>query len=243
MTYSIVRIVQICWTVLSASLLLTAVAKAEMLPSPSGSPAASPTTAEQLDLDPEIIENSPVLQRWLQEIPDVQSEIRNDPSFRTRLRLGYSQFPATEQAAGVHIGIEDIFLGRSHFTLSGNYETAFNREHEAYGADLHYYMLPLGSNINIAPLVGYRHLETDRYRTSGANVGVRVMLVLSRTGAADLSLTQSWVTPGTDEEVGISTLSVGYALTHDLRISADLQNQNAPKRKDSRVGVGLEWML
>jgi hypothetical protein len=237
MTYSISRI---CWTALSISLAFTAATQAQTVPSPA---APTPSKAEQFDLPPQLIEDSPVLQRWLENIPDVQSEIRNDPSFRTRLRLGYTQFPSREQAAGIHAGIEDVFLGRSHLTLSANYETAFKRDQEAYGADLHYYLLPLGSRVNVAPLVGYRHLETDRYTTDGANVGVRVMLALSRTGAADVFLTQSWVAPGTEEEVGLSTLSIGYALTHDLRISADLQNQNAPQRKDSRVGVGLEWML
>jgi hypothetical protein len=100
----------------------------------------------------------------------------------------------------------------------------------------------LGSYINLAPVLGYRHLETDAYLTNGVNVGVRLLLVLSRGGAADISLTQSWVAPGTDEEVGLTTLSVGYAFTRNLRLSTDIQQQNARQSKDSRVGIVLEWI-
>lgn len=198
---------------------------------------------EQLDLDPEIIEDSPVLQRWLEEVPDVQSDIRHDPSFRTRIRLGYSQFPSTDQAAGITIGIEDVFVGQTGLTVSADYQAAFDADREAYGADLRYYILPLGSYVNVAPVVGYRSVEGEDYNTNGMNIGVRLMLALSRTGAADISLTQSWVAPGSNEEVGITTLSMGYAITSHLRVAADLQKQNAPEEKDSRVAIVLEWML
>jgi hypothetical protein len=205
--------------------------------------AAAPSAAESLDLDPALVEDSPVLERWLEEVPNVLSEIRRDPSFRTRLRFGYSQFPANEQAAGFNLGFEDAFIGNTSFTVSGDYQGTFNGARQAYGADLHYYVLPLGSAVNVAPVVGYRHIDTDRYATSGIRVGARLRIVPSRTGAADITLTQSWVAPGTDEEVGISTLSLGYAVTRELRISTDLEKQNAPARKDSRVGIALEWML
>jgi len=65
---------------------------------------------------------------------------------------------------------------------------------------------------------------------------------LSRGGGADISLTQSWVSPGTDEEVGLTTLSLGYAVTRSLRVSTVIQKQNAPQDKDSRVGVVWEWI-
>lgn len=198
--------------------------------------------AQDLELSPEIIENSPVLQRWQRQIPNVLEEIRHDPSFRTRIRLGYSQFPSTGQAAGFNVGVEDVFIGRTGLTVSGDYQRSFNGKREAYGADLHYYVLPLGSYVNIAPVVGYRNLQTDKYSTDGINVGARLMLALSRTGAADISLTQSFVSPGSNEEVGITTLSVGYAVTRNLRLSTDIQKQNAPQHKDSRVGIVLEWM-
>ena len=200
-------------------------------------PQTTPKPA-QLDLSPDI-ESSPVLQRWLHQVPNILEEIAKDPSFRTRLRLGYSQF---RQVGGVNIGVEDVFIGRSGLTVSGEYQAAFNDQRITYGGDLRYYVLPLGSYINVAPVVGYRHLETDAYLTNGVNVGVRLLLVLSRSGAADISLTQSWVAPGTEEEVGLTTLSVGYAFTRNLRLSTDIQQQNARQSKDSRVGIVLEWM-
>lgn len=215
-----------------------------LVSSPAGSapqPQKTPN-ASDLDLSPEVIKNSPVLRRWLRQVPNVLDDIANDPSFRTRLRLGYSFFPSSDTADGWNIGVEDIFINSSRFTVSGEYQATFNNEREAYGVDLHYYVLPLGKYVNFAPLVGYRHLETDKYSTDGVNVGARLLLVLSRGGAADISFTQSWVSPGTDEEVGLTTLSFGYAVTRNLRLSTDIQKQNSPEDKDSRVGIVLEWM-
>ena len=204
---------------------------------------ASPSpNNNDLDLSPEIIEGSPVLQRWRRQVPNILEEIKNDPSFRTRLRLGYSQFPSNGQAGGVNVGVEDAFIGRTGLTISGDYQATFNGKRTAYGADLRYYVLPLGGYVNIAPIVGYRHLETNQYSTDGVNVGARLLLVLSRGGGADVSLTQSFVFPGTDEEVGLTTLSAGYAITPNLRLSTDIQKQNARQSKDSRVGIVLEWM-
>ena len=210
---------------------------------PTPQPQATPKTpAQELDLSPEIIENSPVLQRWLRQVPNVLEEIRNEPSFRTRLRLGYSQFPSTGQAAGFNVGVEDIFISRTGLTVSGDYQRSFNGDRESFGADLRYYVLPLGSYINVAPQVGYRNLTTGNFSTDGVNVGARLMLALSRTGAADASLTQSFVSPGSHDEVGITTLSFGYAVTRNLRVSTDIQKQNSREEKDSRVGIVLEWM-
>ncbi|MGA7936670.1 MAG: hypothetical protein WCA35_24155, partial [Kovacikia sp.] len=211
---------------------------AEALP-PSPPAPASPS----LDLPPNLIKSSPVLQRWLQKIPNIQEDIRHDPAFRTRLRLGYSQFPSTNQAGGLNIGLEDLFIGRTGLTLSSDYQASFNGKREAWGTDLRYYVLPLGNRINLAPVLGYRHLETTRYSTDGLNAGLRLLLVPSRTGAADIALTQSWVAPGTDQEVGLTTLSLGYALTDHLRLATDIQKQNARQRKDSRIGIVLEWMF
>jgi hypothetical protein len=217
----------------------TQLSQAEPTPPPQAAPKQP---AQNLDLSPEIIENSPVLQRWLRQVPNVLEEIRNDPSFRTRLRVGYSQFPSTGQAGGFNVGVEDVFLGRTGLTVSGDYQRSFNGKREAYGGDLRYYVLPLGSYINIAPQVGYRNLTTGKFSTDGINVGARLMLALSRTGAADVSITQSFVSPGSNEEVGITTLSFGYAVTRNLRLSTDIQKQNSREDKDSRVGIVLEWM-
>ncbi len=185
------------------------------------------------------VEESPVLQRWQRQVPNVLEDIKNDPSFKTRLRLGYNRF---SNGNGANIGVEDIFIGKTRLTFSGDYQWAFNGEYTSYGTDLHYYVRPLGSYINVAPLLGYRHLQTNEYSTDGVNLGARLKLVLSRGGAADITLTQSWVAPGTEEEVGLTALSFGYAMTRNLRLSTDIQKQNSRQSKDNRVGIVLEWM-
>lgn len=207
-----------------------------LAPQPSPSPSS-------LDLDPELINASPVLQRWLQRVPNVMEDIKHDRSFRTRLRLGYSQFPSTDDVSGWQVGIEDVFIDRTGLTVSADYQASFNGQRESWGADLRYYVLPLGGYVNLAPVIGYRYLHTQSYSTDGVNVGARLLLVPSRTGAADISLTQSWVSPGSDDEVGMTTVSVGYALTQNLRLSTDFQKQNSRYRKDSRLGIGVEWMF
>jgi hypothetical protein len=193
-----------------------------------------------LDLDPQLIQSSPVLQRWLQQVPDVAADIERDPSFRSRVRLGYSQFPSTRHQGGFHVGVEDVFIGKTPLTVSADYHGGEDRS--AWGADLHYYVRPLGKRINVAPVVGYRHLKTPQYSTDGVNVGARLLVVLSRGGGADMALTQTWVAPGSDAVVGLTRLSFGYALTHNLRLSTDIERQTAYDRQDSRVGIGLEWM-
>jgi hypothetical protein len=205
------------------------------------SPEQTDTSAEQLELDPQIIEDSPVLQRWLEEIPNVLLDIREDPSFRTRIRLGYSYFPA-ESEGGIIVGVEDVFLGQTGLTVSASYHEAFASEEQSIGADLRYYLLPLGNSLQVAPVVGYRHLETSEYTTDGLNLGVRLLWVLSRPGAADISFTQSWVNPGASEEVSISLLSFGYAVTRDIRLSTDWQWQIADEQQDRRFGIVLEWL-
>lgn len=205
--------------------------------------AISPVWAEtELDLDPKIRQESPVLERWLEKIPDIAEDIRNDPSFRTRIRLGYAQFPSSDHSSGVILGVEDVFFGKTSLTLSGDYQTAFNGKRTAIGANLQYYLLPLGDYVNVAPILGYRYLQTGNYSTDGLNLGLKLKLALSRTGAADITVSQSFVSPGGDNEVGLTTFSVGYAITPNLRLAADIQAQNSRAQKDSMVGILLEWM-
>ncbi|MDB9315340.1 hypothetical protein PN462_19650 [Spirulina sp. CS-785/01] len=207
-------------------------------------PVQSQTTESlDLDLDPDMVEDSPVLQRWQEDIPNVLDDIKQDPSFRSRVRVGYAHFPSTQHQGGWSIGVEDIFLGETGLTVSGEYQGTFTGERSTWGGDLRYYVLPLGNYANIAPVLGYRNISTEGYDTEGVNVGVKVILALSRTGAADLSLSQTFVSPGSEDEVGITTLSVGYAVTPQLRLSTDIQKQNSRVEKDSRVGLVLEWLL
>lgn len=197
---------------------------------------------KELDLTPEIIKSSPVLQKWWQRSPDVLEEIENQPSFRTRYRFGIPQFPSANQSLGIYLGLEDIFIGASPLALRVEYQRAIAQQHQSYGSDILYYLRPLGSYINFSPVLGFRHLETDSYSRDGLNIGGKLLLVLSRGGAADISLTQSWVSLGSAEEVGLTTLSFAYAITNNLRISAEIQKQNAKEDKDSKVGIILEWM-
>ncbi len=195
-----------------------------------------------LDLDPKIRQESPVLERWLEKIPDIAEDIRRDPSFRTRIRLGYAEFPSRDNSSGVILGVEDVFFGQTSLTLSGDYQTAFNGKRTAIGANLQYYLLPLGDYVNLAPMVGYRYIQTGNYSTDGLNLGLKLKLALSRTGAADITVSQSFISPGGANEVGLTTLSVGYAITSNLRLAADIQAQNSRARKDSSVGILLEWL-
>jgi hypothetical protein len=227
-----------CMTTLS---LMTNSVEAQT-PPPTQNATQNKTTERPLDIDPTLLQNSPTLQKWLKQIPDVLEDIRNNPSFKTRLKLGYSQFPSNNNEGGLNVAIDDIFLGRTGFTLSGTYYTSF-RDRQTGGADVQYYLLPLGSYVNVAPLVGYRALVSGEYNTNGVNVGAKILLALSRDGSADISLSQSFVSPGGADEVGISTLSVGYAIAPRLRLAADIQKQNTRTNKDSRVSVGLEWLF
>lgn len=225
--------------------LVLAVAAVGMLGgtmTPAVAQSQSPRSAEDLDLSPEIIEESPVLQRWLEEVPDVWEDIKNDPSFRTRLRLGYTQFPSSDDASGFNLAVEDVFIGDTKLTVSGDYYNVGNGDITSAGAEMRYYLLPLGNYVNFAPTIGYRHLETQTYSTSGLQVGGRLMVVPSRGGAADLSLSYSQVGIGGDESVGLASFSVGYAITPNLRLSTDLQWQIASDDTDNRVGIVLEFM-
>jgi hypothetical protein len=204
-----------------------------------------PLTAEPSpnpDIDPQIIQESPTLQRWQEKIPDIAEEIRHDPAFRTRIRLGYLNFPSSNHASGIGVGVEDVFFGRTGLTLSGDYETDFHGDRTAVGANLQYYVLPLGDYLNLAPMVGYRYIQSDNYATDGVNLGVKLKLSLSRTGAADITVSQGFISPGGADEVGLTTFSVGYAITKNIRLAADIQAQNSRARKDSTVGIFIEWM-
>ncbi len=199
------------------------------------------TDPASLNLSPEIIEQSPVLQRWLEAVPDVQADIRNDPSFTTRVQAGTTFFPSTDGTGGFIIAAEDWFVGRTPLTVSADYQQNYRGDRQAYGVDLHYYVLPLGGYFNLAPTVGYRTAKSGKdYDVSGANVGVRLRFVPSRTGAADLTLDQSWVV-GDSQGLSITQLNLGYAITQDLRLSTDFEWQSTVDKGDSRVGVNLEW--
>jgi hypothetical protein len=210
---------------------------------PPSNPSINPesVTENSLDLPPEIINNSPVLQRWKEKIPDVLEDINNDPSFRTRVGIGYAEFPSTQHDGGINIGVQDIFIGKTGLTVSGDYETSFGKR-DAGGVNLQYYLLPLGYYVNVAPVIGYRAISTNNYSEDGVNIGGKIIFPLSRTGAADFSVSQTFISPGDDDEVGISNVSFGYAITKQIRLATEIEKQNSRVKKDSQFSIILEWM-
>lgn len=204
---------------------------------------ANPDLAEELDLDPEVIENSPVLQKWGDEIPNVLREIRHDPSFKTRVQFGVVQYPSSDDIGGFKVGVEDIFLGETGLTANLGYSQSFNRDRAHFESNLAYSLLPMGNYFNVAPIVGYHSIETEEFSEDGVNVGLQLRLTLSRTGAADLRLTQSFISPGQDGEVGLTTIAAGYSVTEQLRLGVEIQKQNSSFANDSRVGILSEWQF
>ncbi|MEL6223933.1 MAG: hypothetical protein AAFQ57_06150 [Cyanobacteria bacterium J06626_14] len=223
------------------ALALVSFFPASFFPHPVQSmPIAQRLDADQLELDPSIIEESPVLQRWLNDSPDLLEDIRRDPAFRTRIRAAYAEI---DDESGFLVSIDDIFLGQTGLTLNGDFGT-FEGDRQSWGVTLRYYTLPLGNGVNLAPLVGYRELETPDDEVDGVELGIRLLLVPSRTGAADISVSQSWINPGSDrQETSLTTITTGYALTQDIRISSDIQIQLTPSEPDTRFSLGLEFML
>lgn len=207
-------------------------------------PEKSPDAAiDKLDIPDQVIQESPTLQRWLKKEPNILEEIKHDPSFRTRLGLGFTTFSANDDAVGINIALKDLFIGNTGMTLSADYQSAFNGDRNAIGADLHYFLLPLGSYVNFTPLVGYRYIQTDDFNTDGIHLGLRLMLAFSRTGAGDISLSQSFISLGSNEEVGITSFSAGYGVLPRLRLSTDLEWQNSIADNDSRAGINLELLF
>ncbi len=207
-------------------------------------PELSQSQAGPLELYPAILEQSPVLQRWLQQVPEMEAEIRQEPAFRPRLRASYHQFPSSGQAGGWQVGVEDIFVvPGTGLTASADYGQSGTGDRLSYGVEARYYLLPLGGYLNLAPTLGYRSLSTRAYSTAGVGLGLRLMVVPSRGGGADLSLSHQWVDPGQPQEVGLTSVSLGYALTPQLRLGTDWQWQRSNLGQDNRWGLGLEWLL
>ena len=201
----------------------------------------SEVDSPELDIPEQVLEESPTLQKWLEQTPNILHEIRHEPSFRTRLGLSFVDFP--EDTVGVKLELKDLFLGNTGLTLSADYQTAFDNDRDSFGVDLNYFPLPLGGFVNLAPVVGYRTLNQPEFETDGINLGLRLLVVLSRTGAADLSLSQSWVNPGDNKETGLFEVEAGYSITKQIRLATGWQRQNSPRDKDSVFSIGLEYLF
>lgn len=201
--------------------------------------AQTPPPSEELDIPPSVVEESPLLQKWLQETPNILEEIRHEPSFRTRIELGAIAVP--DEEVGIKIAVEDVFLGNTGLTLSADYQSF--SDIVTTGADLHYFLFPLGGFVNLAPTVGYRYLEQEDFDTDGVNLGLRLMLVLSRTGAADISIVQSWLNPGGNSETGLLKLEVGYSVIKQVRLATGWKRLNSPEDSEDVFSIGLEYLF
>ncbi len=191
-----------------------------------------------IDLPPQI-RTSPTLQKWLQQAPDVRREIANDPSFRTRFRVGYGLSNPGASSAVV-FGMEDLRLGQTPIVLSAHGNSGGTVS--SWGAEAQAYLLPLGGYVNVAPVVGWRSLSTSSAQSQGVNLGAKLLLVPSRGGGTDISLQQTWVNPGNEQEVGIGKVSVGYAITPKLRLATDIERWQGRSIFETRASVLLEWI-
>lgn len=180
-------------------------------------------------------QESPLLQRWLQNPPNLLEDIENSPSFATKARISIS---SRDNNFGFDLGIEDIFLGNTKLTLSGGYQQEFDGNNQFYYSNLRYYLLPLGSYINFAPQMGYRRV----FDSAGLDLGLQLVLALSPQ-SADLRLEQVFTAPGTPEEVSTTTLSTSYGLQRLLFFHSAIQWRRSFDRSDSVVRLGLEWKL
>lgn len=191
-----------------------------------------------IDIPPQI-RDSPTLQKWLNQTPDIRREIANDPSFRTRLQVGYSRFTQSNTNA-VTIGFEDLRIGYTPITLSSQFSSGGTIN--SFGIDAQAYLLPLGGYINIAPVVGWRSFSTANTQDQGLNIGAKLMLVPSRGGGADVALQQTWTNVGSDREVGIGKVSVGYAIAPQIRLATTIERWQGRAISETRGSLLLEWM-
>ena len=191
-----------------------------------------------IDIPPQI-RDSPTLQKWLNQTPDIRREIANDPSFRTRLQVGYSRFTQSNTNA-VTIGFEDLRIGYTPITLSSQFSSGGTIN--SFGIDAQAYLLPLGGYINIAPVVGWRSFSTANTQNQGLNIGAKLMLVPSRGGGADVALQQTWTNVGSDREVGIGKVSVGYAIAPQIRLATTIERWQGRAISETRGSLLLEWM-
>ena len=196
--------------------------------------------ANDLEIDRQVIESSPVLRRWLEDPPDLLDDIYNVPSFNTRLGIGIT---SRSDSLGVTAAVEDLFVGRSPLTVSGSYQTEFSGRESEIQANLRYYVLPLGSYWNFSPIVGYRQFnQADRPQVSGLDIGLQGILVLS-PHSSDLRFSHTFTSPSGNLEMSTTTLSTSYAITNNLRLGTKIEWRRSPLIYDSRLGILLELAL
>ncbi|WP_287128378.1 hypothetical protein [Candidatus Cyanaurora vandensis] len=194
--------------------------------------------AVDLQIDKELVRTSPVLKRWLTSPPDLLNEIDNTPAFPARLQLILATVPSRSGDTEWSASLQDIFIANGPVSLSTEYGQSLYTDNRQWGAHARFYLLPLGSQLNIAPVVGYRSLVVDGLAFRGPELGTR--WVLTAPQAADISFSQSLVLSEQGLPVGRIQLSFGYAISPLLRLSAQVQWQNSALRYDTSYGFSLE---
>ncbi len=196
--------------------------------------------ADDLEIERQVIESSPVLRRWLEDPPDLLDDIYNVPSFNSKLGIGIT---SRDNSLGVTAAVEDLFVGRSPLTVSGSYQTELSGRESEIRANFRYYVLPLGSYWNFSPIVGYRQFnQADRPQVSGLDIGLQGILVLS-PHSSDLRFSHTFTAPSGNLEMSTTMLSTSYALTNNLRLGTKIEWRRSPLIYDSRLGILLELAL
>lgn len=197
-------------------------------------PVPAPLSLD-LGLEGQILENSPVLRRWLQNPPNLLEEIRNTPVLPTRLQAGF------ESSSHWRISLQDLRLAE-RLTLSGDYrQSSEYPEVRQYGSEMRYFLAPMGSPFNLAPQLGYRALEQKNRSLSGVSYGAFAVLALA-PGAADLTGSYSWVAPQEKGQATLAEITAAYAISPSFRLSARYSLRNSTLAQESSFGFGLEWI-
>ncbi len=208
--------------------------------SPPQAPSGSSSTeaiAVDMELETTVVEESPVLQRWLDQPPNVLEEITHTPILPARIQAVFEGDSTWE------LGVADLQLA-DRVTLSGSYRQSWDHPDDRdYGSEVRYYLAPMGSILNLAPQLGYRSFNQADRQLSGPYLGAFVVLGLA-PGAADLTASYSFLDPVEPEEgqATLASITASYALSTSIRLAARYSWRNSTLRKDSDFGLILEWI-
>jgi hypothetical protein len=190
------------------------------------------TTALDLELDANLIQSSPVLQRWLEDPPDLLSEMQNTPVLPTRIQ-------AAVETSAWSIGLQDLRIGQ-RLTLSGDYRQSFDDpEDYQLSSSLRYYLSPLGNRFNLAPQIGYAQVEQADRSLSGLQLGAFVVIALAPK-SADITLSYNWI-DSTNQSGTLAQITTAYALNASTRLAARYRWQNSTLSQDRNFAFVLEW--
>ncbi|NJN76292.1 MAG: hypothetical protein HC796_08980 [Synechococcaceae cyanobacterium RL_1_2] len=183
-----------------------------------------------LNLPPTMVEESTLLQRWPIAIPDLTEQIKHEPIFSPRIGISFS-----DERFGVNL--RRVNIPGTRWVIEGNYDPINE------GVSLDYYSRALGHRLNIAPTIGYDSIEIEDRSRSGISLGVKVLLFGAGDGG-DGSVSHRFVNPGEgSKEMGITSLSLGYALTSQIRLATDFNFYRTIKYQEDQFKLNLEFLL